>query len=57
MFPNSLPRDALEELEADVNSSPGQLKTGEVGIVDMELNNPQVVGMNSKRNRGQKKRI
>lgn len=57
MFPNSLPRDVLDEIETIVNRSLGQVKTGEVGIVDMELNYLHVVGRNSEGNRGQKKRI
>ena len=57
MFPNSLPRDVLDEIETIVNRSLGQVKTGEVGIMDMELNNLQVVGRNSERDRGPKKGI
>lgn len=56
MFPPFL-NDMWDEIETVVNRLSNQLKIGEVGIVNIELNNLQVVRMNSKRHRGQKKRI
>lgn len=56
MFP-SFPSDTLDEIETVVNRLSNQLTIGEVGIVNTELNNLQVVRMNSKRHREQKERI
>lgn len=54
---SSFSNDTLDEIETVVNRLSNQLKIGEAGIVNTELNNLLVVRMNSKRHRGQKKRI